>query len=55
MIAGLVWRRLRAIYRKDMRDAIRDSRVLTALLMPLALGLLYSFMFSDESVQVQKG
>jgi ABC-2 type transport system permease protein len=54
-MAGLTWRRLRAIYRKDMRDAIRDSRVLTALLMPLALGLLYSFMFSDESVQVQKG
>lgn len=54
-MTGLVWRRLRAIYRKDMRDAIRDSRVLTALLMPLALGLLYSFMFSDESVQVQKG
>jgi ABC-2 type transport system permease protein len=54
-MAGLVWRRLRAIYRKDMRDALRDSRVLTALVMPLALGLLYSFMFSDENVRVQKG
>jgi ABC-2 type transport system permease protein len=54
-MAGLVWRRLRAIYRKDMRDALRDSRVLTALLMPLALGLLYSFMFTDENVRVQKG
>ena len=54
-MTGLVWRRLRAIYRKDMRDALRDSRVLTALLMPLAIGLLYSFMFSNENVKVQKG
>ena len=37
-----------------MRDALRDSRVLTAILMPLALGLLYSFMFSDENVRTQK-
>lgn len=48
------WSRIRAIYRKDMRDALRDSRVLTAILMPLLLGLLYSFMFSDESVTTQK-
>ncbi len=41
------WSRVRAIYRKDMRDALRDSRVLTALLMPLAFGLLYSMMFTD--------
>jgi ABC-2 type transport system permease protein len=40
---------IRPIYRKDMRDALRDSRVLTALLMPLLLGLLYSFMFSDDA------
>ena len=43
------WTRIRAIYRKDMRDALRDSRVLTALIMPLAFGLLYSFMFSDDA------
>ena len=48
------WSRVRTIYRKDMRDALRDSRVLTALLFPLALGLLYSFMFSDESIRTQK-
>ena len=48
------WSRIRTIYRKDMRDALRDSRVLTALLFPLALGLLYSFMFSDENVKTQK-
>ena len=41
------WSRVRAIYRKDMRDALRDSRVLTALLMPLAFGLFYSMMFTD--------
>jgi ABC-2 type transport system permease protein len=48
------WSRIKAIYRKDMRDAFRDSRVLTALLMPLALGLIYSVMFSDESTKTQK-
>jgi ABC-type Na+ efflux pump permease subunit len=46
--------RIRAIYRKDMRDALRDSRVLTAILLPLALGLLYSFIFSDENIRTQK-
>jgi ABC-type Na+ efflux pump permease subunit len=44
---------IRPIFRKDMRDALRDSRVLTALIMPLLLGLLYSFMFSDD-VATQK-
>jgi ABC-2 type transport system permease protein len=48
------WSRVRAIFRKDMRDALRDSRVLTALIMPLAFGLLYSLMFDDEAVQTQK-
>lgn len=43
--------RLRAIYRKDMREALRDSRVLTAILMPLLVGLLYSFMFPDDTAQ----
>ena len=42
------WRRVRAIYRKDMRDALRDSRVLTALIMPLLFGLLYSTIFSND-------
>jgi hypothetical protein len=38
-----------AIYRKDLRDALRDSRLVMALVMPLLLGLLYSVMFKDES------
>ncbi len=42
------WSRIRPIYRKDMRDALRDSRVLTALITPLLLGLLYSFMFTSD-------
>jgi ABC-type Na+ efflux pump permease subunit len=43
------WGRIRAIYRKDLRDALRDSRVLTAIIMPLLLGLLYSFIFSEDT------
>ncbi len=46
--------RIGAIYRKDMRDALRDSRVLTALLTPLLIGLLYSFMFTDDAVEKVK-
>ena len=41
--------RIAAIYRKDIRDALRDSRLLMALLMPLLLGVLYSFMFQDDA------
>ena len=48
------WSRVRAIYRKDMRAAFRDSRILTALLFPLALGLIYSFIFPDETVNTEK-
>jgi ABC-2 type transport system permease protein len=40
--------RVNAIYRKDLRDALRDSRFLIAILMPLLIGLLYSFMFDDD-------
>ncbi len=38
-----------AILTKDLRDALRDSRVLVALLMPLGLGLLYSVAFGNET------
>ena len=41
--------RVLAIYRKDLRDASRDTRLIVALAMPLLLGLLYSFMFQDET------
>lgn len=42
------WLRITAIYRKDLHDALRDTRLILALLMPLGLGLLYSVMFEDE-------
>ena len=40
-------RRIWAVFRKDLRDALRDSRVLLAVLLPLGLGLLYTVMFQD--------
>lgn len=41
--------RVTTIYQKDIRDALRDSRLIVAILLPLLLGLLYSFMFQDET------
>jgi ABC-2 type transport system permease protein len=41
--------RVNAIYRKDLRDARRDSRLIIAILMPLLIGTLYSFMFKDDT------
>jgi ABC-type multidrug transport system permease subunit len=43
----MAWRRIRAITRKDMKDALRDSRVLVALLTPILIGLLYSLIIPD--------
>lgn len=43
MSLGRIW----AIYRKDLRDALRDTRVLFAVLLPLGLGLLYNVMFAN--------
>lgn len=37
-----------AIFRKDVVDAIRDSRVIVSLLTPLVLALLYNSIFPDE-------
>ena len=46
--------RVDAIYRKDLRDALRDSRLIIAILMPLLIGLLYSFMFKDDTKPTAK-
>lgn len=46
---GVHLRRVGAMFRKDLRDAIRDSRVLLAVLLPLGLGLLYNVIFQDTS------
>jgi hypothetical protein len=40
-------RHIRAIFLKDLRDAVRDARVLIAILIPLGLGVMYSFMFQN--------
>ena len=41
------------IFRKDLLDAIRDSRVLVALLVPLGIGLFYNVTFDDEDTQTR--
>lgn len=41
-------RMILTIFRKDVRDAIRDSRVIAALLIPIGIGLFYNFAFSDD-------
>ena len=38
---------VRTIFTKDLRDAIRDARVLVAILVPLGIGIFYSFIFDD--------
>jgi hypothetical protein len=46
--------RIDAIWRKDLRDALRDSRLIIAILMPLLIGVLYSFMFKDDTKPAAK-
>jgi ABC-type Na+ efflux pump permease subunit len=41
-------RNVNAIYRKDLVDAIKDARVLLALVVPFGIAVLYSFIFDDE-------
>jgi ABC-2 type transport system permease protein len=42
--------RILTIFRKDFGDALRDSRVLLALVVPLGIGLLYNVIIQDEEV-----
>ncbi|MEA2584936.1 MAG: type transport system permease protein [Thermomicrobiales bacterium] len=42
------WRNVRTIFRKDLRDAIRDARVLVAVLVPFGIGVFYNVTFDDE-------
>lgn len=46
---GMSLRRIVTILVKDLKDAIRDARVLFALLLPLGIGLFYNATFSDDS------
>ncbi len=43
-------RRVRTIFLKDFRDALRDARVLFAILTPLGIGILYNFIIDDDVV-----
>lgn len=45
-------RLIRTIFLKDLRDAIRDARVLVAILVPLGIGVFYSVVFDDEDISV---
>jgi len=47
-VSRLSFRRIRAIYRKDLRDAIRDSRVLIALVLPFGIGIVYNTTFKNQ-------
>lgn len=40
-----------ALVQKDLRDAIRDGRVLFGLLLPLGLGLLYNVVMPEQTRQ----
>jgi ABC-2 type transport system permease protein len=42
-------RMIQSIFKNDLKDAIRDSRVLVAILVPIAIGVLYNFMFNDTT------
>jgi ABC-2 type transport system permease protein len=44
MSLARVW----TILRKDLLDAIRDGRILAIIIVPLALGVLYSVIYPDE-------
>jgi ABC-type Na+ efflux pump permease subunit len=41
-------RNISTIFRKDLLDAIKDARVLLALIVPFGIAILYNFMFDDE-------
>lgn len=40
--------RVLTILRKDLLDAIRDGRILAIIIVPLALGVMYSVIYPDE-------
>jgi ABC-2 type transport system permease protein len=43
------FRNIRTIFNKDLRDAIRDARVLVAVLVPFGIGVFYNLTFDDET------
>jgi hypothetical protein len=47
--------RVFTLFAKDLKDAIRDARVLVALIVPLGIGLFYNFTFNDSSITTING
>jgi hypothetical protein len=43
------YRNIRTIFNKDLRDAIRDARVLVAVFVPFGIGIFYNLTFHDEA------
>jgi len=41
-------KRILTIFRKDVRDAIRDARVLMAIIVPFGLGVFYNVIMDDD-------
>lgn len=39
---------VRTIFQKDLFDAVKDMRVLMALIVPFGIGIFYNFTFDDE-------
>ena len=46
-------KRIFTIFRKDLRDAIRDARVLVALILPLGIGIFYNITFDDSDTTLE--
>jgi ABC-2 type transport system permease protein len=47
--------RIFTLFTKDLKDAIRDARVLVALIVPLGLGVFYNYTFDDSSITTIHG
>ncbi|HEX5163779.1 MAG TPA: ABC transporter permease [Thermomicrobiales bacterium] len=45
--------RILTIYRKDVRDAIRDARVLMAIIVPFGLGIFYNLVMDDDNTTTE--
>lgn len=43
-------RRIGALFIKDLKDAVRDARVLIALLLPLGIGIFYNLTLNDDDL-----
>ena len=41
---------IQTVFRKDLIDAIRDGRVAIALIIPILIGVSYSYLFDDDTI-----